>query len=152
VFDKIWVLSVDSEVGLEAVFMNSKQLGVFLRKKREAMGITQKELSQKLGLTVCQLISNIERGVSEVPTNRISVYAQSLELDPKELTKMIEQVLKKKTDKKTSTKLYGTETNYDEDPFIVKFISAWQEADEKDKENVKVLVSRFLNIKEEGKF
>ena len=131
--------------------MNSKQLGVFLRKKREAMGITQKGLSQMLGLNACQLISNIERGVSEIPSNRIGVYAQSLELDQKELTEMIEQVLNKKTEKKTSTRLYGTVTNHDEDPFIVKFISAWQEADEKDKESVKILVSRFLNIKEEDR-
>ena len=131
--------------------MNSKQLGVFLRKKREVMGITQKHLSQKLGLGTCQFISNIERGISEIPFNRIGVYAQSLELDQKELAKMIEQVLNKKIEKKTKTKLYGNTVNHDEDPFIVKFISAWQQADEKDKENVKVLVSRFLNIKEEDK-
>ncbi len=131
--------------------MNSKQLGVFLRKKREAMGITQKELSQMLGLSACQLISNIERGVTEIPSNRIGVYAQSLELDQKELTKMIEQVLKKKMDKKTCNRLYGTVSEQEDDPFIVKFIAAWQEADEKDKESVKMLVSRFLNIKAEDK-
>ena len=129
--------------------MNSKQLGVFLRKKRESMGITQKALSQKLGLGTCQFISNIERGVSEIPFNRIGLYAESLELNAKELTKMIEEVLNKKIEKKTSTKLYGTSTNNEDDPFIVKFISAWQQADEKDKESVKVLVSRFLNIREE---
>ena len=129
--------------------MNSKQLGVFLRKKRESMGVTQKALSQKLGLGTCQFISNIERGVSEIPFNRIGLYAESLQLNAHELTKMIEEVLNKKTEKKTSVKLYGTETNSEEDPFIVKFIEAWQQADEKDKESVKVLVSRFLNIKEE---
>jgi len=129
--------------------MNSKQLGVFLRKKREAMGITQKALSQKLGLGSCQFISNIERGVSEVPFNRIGLYAESLQLNTKELTKMIEEVLNKKTEKKTSVKLYGTAPNNEEDPFIIKFIAAWQQADEKDKESVKVLVSRFLSIKEE---
>jgi len=128
--------------------MNSKQLGVFLRKKREAMGVTQKALSQKLGLGTCQFISNIERGVSEIPFNRIGLYAETLQLNAKELTKMIEEVLNKKTEKKTSTKLYGAAVNNDEDPFIIKFIEAWQQADEKDKENVKVLVSRFLNIKE----
>lgn len=131
--------------------MNSKQLGVFLRKKRESMGITQKALSEKLGLSTCQFISNIERGVSEVPSNRIGLYAESLELNTKELTKMIHDALNKKTEKKNSTKLYGTATNNDEDPFIMKFIAAWQQADDKDKESVKVLVSRFLNIKEEGR-
>jgi transcriptional regulator with XRE-family HTH domain len=131
--------------------MNSKQLGVFLRKKRESMGITQKALSQRLGLSTCQFISNIERGVSEVPSSRISLYAESLELNTKELTKMIHDALNKKTEKKNSTKLYGTTANNDEDPFIMKFIEAWQRADEKDKDNVKVLVSKFLNIKEEGR-
>ena len=131
--------------------MNSKQLGVFLRRKRETLGLTQKELSQKLGLNACQFISNIERGVSEIPYNRIGVYAQSLQLDTKELTKMIAEVIKKKIEKKTSARLYGTTASHDEDPFILKFICAWQNADEKDKENVKVLVSKFLNIREEDK-
>ena len=128
--------------------MNSKQLGVFLRKKREAVGITQKALSQKIGLGTCQFISNIERGVSEIPSNRIGLYAENLQLNAKELTKMVQEVINKKTEKKTSVKLYCATANNDEDPFIVKFIAAWQEADEKDKESVKVLVSRFLNIKE----
>lgn len=128
--------------------MNSKQLGVFLRKKRETIGLTQKALSQKLGYSTCQFISNIERGVSEIPFNRIGLYAESLELNTKELTKMVEEVLNKKTERKTSVKLYGSAVNNEEDPFIVKFISAWQQADEKDKDSVKVLVSRFLNIKE----
>ena len=131
--------------------MNSRQLGVFLRKKRESIGITQKELSQKLGLGTCQFISNIERGISEIPFGRIGVYAEALSLDTKELTKMIEQVLKKKIETKTNQKLYGSVECEEEDPFIVKFIAAWQGASEQDKENVKILVSKFLNITGEGK-
>lgn len=126
--------------------MNSKQLGIFLRKKRQKKGLTQKAIAEKLGFATAQFVSNIERGLAELPLTRVDAYSEILELDGMELKQMLGKALLDKVQRKTNKKIYGkTQSSFD-DPFLVKFIEAWHSASTKDKESVQVLVSRFLNI------
>ncbi len=50
-----------------------KQLGEYLRRKREALSLTQSEVAQKLGYGSPQFISNIERGISNVPVKSLRI-------------------------------------------------------------------------------
>ena len=49
-----------------------KKLGQFLKEVREQAGLTQADVSQKLGYTSPQFISNIERGISVVPLKTLA--------------------------------------------------------------------------------
>ena len=127
--------------------MNSKQLGLYLKKRREFLKLTQNDMSTKMGFKTCQFISNIERGVADIPASRIADYAKTLGVDPRELSKMVGDTVKNKMINRTNIKMGGEAAAGEDDPFLVQFISAWHNASDEDKNNVKVLVSRFLNIK-----
>ncbi|MFH1222759.1 MAG: helix-turn-helix transcriptional regulator [Pseudomonadota bacterium] len=130
--------------------MNSKQLGLYLKKRREFLKLTQNDLSSKMNFKTPQFISNIERGVADIPAHRISDYAKVLDLDVRELSKMLADAMKNKIITRTDIKLGGADgkgCEDENDPFLVRFISAWHSASEEDRNNVRVLVSRFLNIK-----
>jgi len=127
--------------------MNSKQLGLYLKKRREFLKLTQGDLSTKMGFKTCQFISNIERGVADVPAPRIADYAQALELDPRELSRMTADTVKNKMMNKANMRLSGEDVLGKDDPFLMQFISAWNSASDEDKNNVKIIVSKFLNIK-----
>ncbi len=51
-----------------------KQMGVFLREKRETIGLTQAQVATQLGYGSPQFISNIERGVSRVPVKSLKAF------------------------------------------------------------------------------
>jgi transcriptional regulator with XRE-family HTH domain len=55
-----------------------KQFGTWLRDRRKAVQITQSELAKILNYDSSQLISNIERGVSLLPSKRIPEFAKAL--------------------------------------------------------------------------
>ena len=48
-----------------------KRLGEYLRSKREQLGLTQSEVAHNLGYGSPQFISNIERGISNVPVKSL---------------------------------------------------------------------------------
>ena len=48
-----------------------KRLGEYLRNKREQLGLTQSEVAHNLGYGSPQFISNIERGISNVPVKSL---------------------------------------------------------------------------------
>jgi transcriptional regulator with XRE-family HTH domain len=62
---------------------SSEVLGTFLKAKREKAGLTQKQVSDKLGYTTPQFVSSWERGEREPPMNVIwrlaSIYNISAE-------------------------------------------------------------------------
>ncbi|MGE3975548.1 MAG: helix-turn-helix domain-containing protein [Bdellovibrionales bacterium] len=60
-------------------------LAEFLRKKREELGHTQKEVSDSLGYTSPQFVSNWERGVSAPPLSCLAKLVDLYKLNPKEL-------------------------------------------------------------------
>ena len=51
-----------------------KQMGIFLREKRETIGLTQAQVATQLGYGSPQFISNIERGVSRVPVKSLKAF------------------------------------------------------------------------------
>ena len=68
-------LYLQSEKGETVKRMSIEELqkysvGSYLRKCRKLAGLTQKEVSEELGLETPQFISNVERNISPVPLNR----------------------------------------------------------------------------------
>lgn len=65
-------------------------VGVFLRGARESTGLTQREVSIKLGYSTSQFISNFERGVALPPLQKMKVLAKLYKLS---ISELIEAVL-----------------------------------------------------------
>ena len=64
------------------------ELGRYLRKCRLAAGVTQREVSGKLGHTTAQYVSNIERGVSRPPKNWLRTYCRVVGANPLRVREM----------------------------------------------------------------
>lgn len=62
-----------------------KSFGEWLKMTREKAGLTQAELAAALSYENPQIISNIERGVSALPTRRITDFARALKCEAVEL-------------------------------------------------------------------
>ena len=77
-----------------------KKLGNFLKDGRESAQMTQADVSQKLGYTSPQFISNIERGISVVPLKTLSrmvtVYKVSAEAVVKIILESQRKLLREK--------------------------------------------------------
>lgn len=58
-------------------------LGVWLRELREEQGLSQRDLSEMLGLDYYTFISQLENGRGKIPPNRYREWAQALGQDPK---------------------------------------------------------------------
>lgn len=58
-------------------------LGVWLRELREEQGMSQRDLSEKLGLEYYTFISQLENGRGKIPSNRYRDWAQALGQEPK---------------------------------------------------------------------
>lgn len=79
--------------------MNKKSLmkspnwvGAFIRQKREAKGLSQKELGQKFEPAVTtQFVSNLERGITPVPATHIQALVKALEISQHELMLLMEK-------------------------------------------------------------
>lgn len=65
------------------------RLAKFLKTKRESAGLSQKEVSDKLGYSTPQFISNWERGLSAPPIPAIEVVANLYKIDPGDLFNLI---------------------------------------------------------------
>ena len=61
------------------------QIGGTIRRARCRAGITQKQLTDHLGFTSAQFISNVERGKCLMSTDKIWPTAEFLGVDPEEL-------------------------------------------------------------------
>jgi transcriptional regulator with XRE-family HTH domain len=67
-------------------------VGSFIRQKREAKGLSQKELGQKFEPAVTtQFVSNLERGITPIPAVHIQALVRSLELNEAELMVLMEK-------------------------------------------------------------
>ncbi len=73
-----------------------------LKVLREKAGLTQSELSQKMGYTSAQFISNIERGLANLPPSKFKTASKVLGVSVKELV-----TLRLKADKARLMKRYG---------------------------------------------
>lgn len=64
------------------------QLGEFIVGRREKLGLTQKDVADRLGLTTGQFISNWERGVSYPPNTMLKKLASVLQTQPMTLVEL----------------------------------------------------------------
>lgn len=122
--------------------MNAALLGKFLRKLRVKHKLSQKAVATKLGLKSSQFISNIERGLSQIPSSKICEFAKILNFEADDLAKMLSESYKNKICKRNSL----NKNDSDDDIFLKNFIIGWRTADEKDKESLKIIISKMLNI------
>ncbi|MCB0391408.1 MAG: helix-turn-helix domain-containing protein [Bdellovibrionales bacterium] len=67
----------------------SKKLGIYFKKRREKLGLQQKDVAKALGYTSPQFISNMERGLSLPPLKKIKKLIKLYELPPEEVLKII---------------------------------------------------------------
>lgn len=104
--------------------------------------LTQKQLSDSLGFKTSQFISNLERGIAEIPPTRIKEFADILKVESSELARLASESLKRRLLGKSEYE--GASA----DPFMDKFLSAWSTASEQDRELIKNLVSKVLRIDE----
>jgi transcriptional regulator with XRE-family HTH domain len=61
-----------------------KEAGRWLRELREKRGLSQRELAEKVGAEVYTLISQLEHGRGLIPQDRYLVWAEALEIAPRE--------------------------------------------------------------------
>jgi transcriptional regulator with XRE-family HTH domain len=83
-----------------------KELGDFLAAKRTAAGLNQKEVSDKMGYSSAQFVSNFERGLCMPPLNKLKLLSDMYAIEPKELAEFIlkyqKQILYRELKIKTS--------------------------------------------------
>ena len=56
-------------------------IGKYLKTQREKKGFNQQQLAAKLGWKVSQSISNIERGITSIPVNKVTKYCKTINAD-----------------------------------------------------------------------
>ena len=66
-----------------------KKLGTFLKDVREDANLTQADVSNKLGYTSPQFISNIERGISVAPLKTLARMVSLYKASPEVVVKII---------------------------------------------------------------
>ena len=64
--------------------MLRKDAGSWLREKRCALGLSQRELAAKVNMEYYTFISQIEAGRGRVPSERYEDWAKALEIDPRD--------------------------------------------------------------------
>ncbi|KQV99946.1 helix-turn-helix domain-containing protein [Rhizobacter sp. Root1221] len=61
-----------------------KRFGAWLKETRETAGLTQLDLAMKLDFAYPTMVSQIERGISALPTHDLKVWAEALGLSQKD--------------------------------------------------------------------
>ena len=61
-----------------------KQAGLWLRTRREDLGLSQRVLAERVNMEYYTFISQIESGKGRVPADRLKHWAEALEMDPRE--------------------------------------------------------------------
>ena len=80
-----------------------KKAGIWLRIRREELGLSQRVLAERVDMEYYTFISQIESGKGRVPADRLKHWAEALEMDPKEFA----LTLMKYYDPHTYSLIYG---------------------------------------------
>lgn len=72
------------------------RIGRIFKKKREKLGLTQKDVATHLGWNTAQQVSNYERGICLPPSDAIKGIADLLKIDSKSIWDCLESDLKEK--------------------------------------------------------
>lgn len=79
------------QVEVQMSNISAKKLGAYLKNQREKRGLTQSEVASKLGYGSPQFISNIERGISNVPLKSLKVIIDLYQIQPQEVIDILIQ-------------------------------------------------------------
>ncbi len=66
-----------------------REAGAWLREKREAAGLSQRELAGRVGIEYYTFISQIEAGRGRVPAERYEAYAHAVGVPPRDFVKIM---------------------------------------------------------------
>ena len=66
-----------------------KEGGVWLRERRERAGLSQRELANQINVTYYTFVSQIEAGRGRIPAERYKVWANALQIDPRDFVQSI---------------------------------------------------------------
>jgi len=66
-----------------------REAGRWLKASREAAGLTQADLAQRLGLRYYTFVSQVESGVGRVPIEMQGAWAEAMGLDPSEFARTL---------------------------------------------------------------
>jgi transcriptional regulator with XRE-family HTH domain len=66
-----------------------QQAGRWLKSAREAAGLTQAELAERVGLRYYTFVSQVESGLGRLPIETQGVWAQALGLEPGEFARTL---------------------------------------------------------------
>lgn len=61
--------------------------GLWLRDRREAVGLSQRQLADMVGVTYYTFISQVENGRGRLPPDRYAQWAAALQMDPKQFVR-----------------------------------------------------------------
>lgn len=66
-----------------------RQAGQWLKEAREAAGLTQAQLAERVGLRYYTFVSQVEGGLGRVPVDVQGVWAKALGLEPREFARRL---------------------------------------------------------------
>ncbi|MEM8596105.1 MAG: helix-turn-helix transcriptional regulator [Pseudomonadota bacterium] len=58
-----------------------RQLGRWLKERRESRGMTQADLAEKLGLRYYSFVSQVENGLGRIPQDLYAPWAEAIDID-----------------------------------------------------------------------
>jgi transcriptional regulator with XRE-family HTH domain len=70
---------------------NYRPVGDFLKGKRQAAGLTQREVSIALDYSSAQFISNFENGLGLPPMHKLAVMVKLYKIDPHEMLDVLQR-------------------------------------------------------------
>ncbi|MNT25317.1 helix-turn-helix protein [compost metagenome] len=87
------------------------EFAAFLKKKRSLAGLSQKEVSEELGYSTPQFISNWERGMSTPPMTAIKKLALLYKISMDEIFELLLQETVQQVTSDLKKKFYGKKAN-----------------------------------------
>ncbi|WP_422570113.1 helix-turn-helix domain-containing protein [Antarcticirhabdus aurantiaca] len=66
-----------------------KEGGAWLKQRREAAGLSQRELAERVEVGYYTFVSQIEAGRGRIPSERYSVWADALDMDARDFVRNI---------------------------------------------------------------
>lgn len=99
-----WMLNLEDKV------KHTKILASFLKSKRQISGLSQKEVSDRLGYSTAQFISNWERGVSSPPMNILKKLAEIYKVSLEEFYDVLLQATIEEAKVDLHKKVFGSQT------------------------------------------
>ncbi|OFZ54928.1 MAG: hypothetical protein A2428_00565 [Bdellovibrionales bacterium RIFOXYC1_FULL_54_43] len=137
------------------IIKRPKLVGEFIRKRRSALGLSQRALGMLFNPPVTtQFISNVERGVTPLPPVHIPTLSKALAIGDAELTTLLEREFTMKLSGRLGkTEISGAQLasshltvdspDYD---FMRSLYNAYQRADEKTRQTFADICENVLNV------